>query len=152
MKAQDTPVTLFEKYRPRTWGEVLGQDKAVRELLCLRDHSPIGFAGRMYWIQGPTGTGKTTIARIMANEITGGTAIAIEEYDAQSISLERVRELHTGIRMGCLFGNGNHVLIINEAHQLNKRLITFFLNASEPLPRNLTWIPAPSCPVVLGFT
>ena len=57
--------TLFEKYRPKTFDEVLGQDKAIHkiELLLAR-----GWGGRAWWISGASGAGKTTLARIIAGQ------------------------------------------------------------------------------------
>ena len=54
---------LYEKYRPKTFAEVLGQDKIVKRLNILAQTS---LAGRAYWITGQSGTGKTTIAKIIA--------------------------------------------------------------------------------------
>ena len=58
---------LFERYRPRSWSEVIGQDKAVRALLALRDKGQL--SGRAYWLSGKSGTGKTTIARLLAADV-----------------------------------------------------------------------------------
>jgi hypothetical protein len=44
--------SLFERYRPRTWNEVVGQDKLVAKVNALR---PRGLGGRAYWIAGPSG-------------------------------------------------------------------------------------------------
>src|SRR5262249_4680832 len=57
---------LTEQYRPKTWQDVVGQDKVVNRLLALRRR---GLAGRAYWLSGPSGTGKTTIARLIAAEV-----------------------------------------------------------------------------------
>lgn len=55
---------LYEAHRPQSWDEVVGQDKAVSKLLALKER--VGLAGRAYWISGQSGTGKTTIARLIA--------------------------------------------------------------------------------------
>ena len=57
---------LYEQYRPRTFDEVVGQDKAIGKVEALRKR---GLAGRAYWISGQSGTGKTTIARLIAAEV-----------------------------------------------------------------------------------
>ena len=57
---------LCEQYRPSTWSDVIGQEKALAKLDALRRR---GLAGRSYWITGPSGTGKTTIARLISQEV-----------------------------------------------------------------------------------
>ena len=56
---------LYEQYRPTTWAEIVGQDKVIARIEHLRLR---GLAGRAYWIAGQSGTGKTTIARLLASE------------------------------------------------------------------------------------
>ena len=46
---------LFEKYRPRTWADVIGQEKIGRRIDVLRRR---GLGGRAYWITGASGTGR----------------------------------------------------------------------------------------------
>jgi DNA polymerase III gamma/tau subunit len=53
---------LTEKYRPQAWSDVVGQDKTVNRILALRER---GLAGRAFFISGQSGTGKTTIARLI---------------------------------------------------------------------------------------
>ena len=72
--------SLFERYRPRTWGEVVGQDKLIAKVNALR---PRGLGGRAWWIAGPSGAGKTTCARILAREVAAEHAIT--EMDAQVV-------------------------------------------------------------------
>ena len=69
---------LYEKYRPTSLGDVLGQDKAVQ---CLRRMVEAnGIAGRAFWISGATGVGKTTIARIIAKTIAD--PFFVDEFDS----------------------------------------------------------------------
>jgi DNA polymerase III gamma/tau subunit len=58
---------LAERYRPATWDEVVGQEKVVARLRALSARG--GLAGRAYWLSGQSGTGKTTIARLIAQEV-----------------------------------------------------------------------------------
>ena len=76
---------LHEKYRPRTWADVVGQAKAVRVLTALRDRS--GFAGRSFWISGQSGTGKTTVARLIAAEVADDWMT--DELDASDLRCRR---------------------------------------------------------------
>ena len=59
-------MNLPEEYRPCDWSEVMGQDKVIAKIDRLRKR---GLAGRGYWISGQSGTGKTTIARLIATEV-----------------------------------------------------------------------------------
>ena len=79
---------LFEDYRPGTWGEVVGQAKACRKVDVLRRR---GLGGRAFWINGQSGTGKTTIARLLAGELAD--AFNVAEIDAGDLTVARVREI-----------------------------------------------------------
>ncbi len=57
---------LFEQHRPKTLDAVLGQGKAVKTIERLLER---GIGGRALWISGASGTGKTTLARIIADHI-----------------------------------------------------------------------------------
>ena len=57
---------LYEAYRPTTWSDVVGQDKIVAKLRALMRR---GLGGRAFWISGQSGTGKTTIGRLIAAEV-----------------------------------------------------------------------------------
>jgi DNA polymerase III gamma/tau subunit len=57
--------SLYEQYRPSCWEEMAGQDKLVRGLSVLRRR---GLVGRVFWLAGDSGTGKTTVARLIAAE------------------------------------------------------------------------------------
>jgi Holliday junction resolvasome RuvABC ATP-dependent DNA helicase subunit len=65
MKQLTGPLT--ERYRPETWADVVGQEKVVGRILALAKRGTI--AGRAYWLSGQSGTGKTTIARLLAAEV-----------------------------------------------------------------------------------
>ena len=73
-------MSLHTKYRPLTFDEVLGQDGTVASL----KQAIKGKRAHSYIFTGPSGTGKTTLARILANEFAGGQATVanIEEIDA----------------------------------------------------------------------
>jgi replication-associated recombination protein RarA len=67
---------------------VLGQDKIVNRLLALRRR---GLAGRAYWLSGQSGTGKTTIARLIAAEVA--EEFCVQEVDAAGLTVAALREL-----------------------------------------------------------
>lgn len=55
--------SLYEKYRPRQWDAVVGQDSIIRRLALI--DKKFGLLGQVFWLAGPSGCGKTTIARLI---------------------------------------------------------------------------------------
>lgn len=121
-------MTLSEKYRPTSLNNVVGQGKAVKVIQRLTDNDDLG--GRAYWFAGQSGTGKTTIARIMANGFCRDWDII--ETVGRDLCPNRLKE----ISYNWMF-IGGHALIVNEAHGLNKPMIELFLNVLEDLPANV---------------
>jgi len=70
--------SLADQYRPQTWSDVIGQNKVVSQLQRLA--STRGLAGRAYWLSGSSGTGKTTIGRLIAQDVADSWAV--NEIDA----------------------------------------------------------------------
>src|SRR5947209_2164918 len=79
---------LAEQYRPRTFADVVGQEKVVSRILALRQR---GLAGRAYWLSGQSGTGKTTLARLIAAEVAD--EICIHEVDASALTVAQLKDL-----------------------------------------------------------
>src|SRR5687768_10456519 len=79
---------LTELYRPRTWADVVGQDKVVGRIIALARR---GLAGRAYWLSGQSGTGKTTLARLIAAEVADD--FCTHEVDAAALTVAQLREL-----------------------------------------------------------
>ena len=127
---------LYEAHRPGSWKDLAGQDKLVQRLSIIRRR---GLVGRVFWVTGDSGTGKTTVAKLIADEIADDYAVI--EIDAQDLGIDRVREFE---RM-CQFkpiGKGCHVLIINEAHGLSSKVVSKLQTVLEQshVQRNSTWI------------
>jgi len=128
---------LFEKYRPACFAEVVGQPKAVAALQAIEAKYG-GFGGLAFWITGPTGTGKTTLAEIVASTLADDWLI--ERFDSgndvNADALERITRC-----MGMYgSGKGGRVWIINEAHALNSRAIESFLGILERIPDHVCFI------------
>jgi len=121
---------LYETYRPGSWDQVVGQDKAVAALRRVIDR--VGAGGRAFWISGASGTGKTTLARIIARSVADPSCIveldsADQLNQAELDSMAEYMALHG-------WGKGGRAWIVNEAHGLRKPIIRQLLGLLERLP------------------
>jgi len=121
--------TLYEKHRPTSFDEVLGQEKAISKVKRLLER---GWGGRAWWISGASGTGKTTIGRIIAG--CGADNFYITEYDsADAMSVSEIDRLEQDMSY-LAPGKGGRAYIINEAHGLRKPIIRRLLGLLERIP------------------
>ncbi len=122
---------LTEQYRPQSWAEVVGQDKVVNKVKALTRR---GLAGRAYWLSGQSGTGKTTIARLIAAEVAAPDYI--REVDAAGLTVTELVEIEAEWGHSCLFGGAlqGRAFLINEAHALRKPVIRQLLVMLERIP------------------
>ena len=68
---------LYEKYRPKTLDDFIGQDKVKRQVQALTGRD--SWDRDAIWIQGPSGTGKTTLSWIIAHQVASD--LFIQELD-----------------------------------------------------------------------
>jgi len=130
---------LHETYRPKTWTDVVAQDKAIERINALR---PRGLGGRAYWLSGQSGTGKTTLAYLIARELADD--MSIDEIDASDCTPCRLKDCERLSRCRT-FGKGGRVFIINESHGLSKAAIRQLLVMLERLPEHVAWLFTTTC-------
>jgi len=127
--------TIFDKYRPSNFDEVIGQDKAVKIAKTLLSRS---WGGRAWWISGASGTGKTTIARIIAAQ--GADELYVQEFDcADQISVAALDKIESDMSYRA-FGKGGKCFIVNEAHGLRQASIRRLLGILERIPDYVVFI------------
>lgn len=129
-------LSLYRKYRPTSFKEVLGQDHIVKVLAgALKEKHP----AHAYLFVGSRGTGKTSVARILAREL-GASERDIYEMDAASnTGVDNVRQLREEA-FTLPFESPRKVYIIDEVHMLSKGAFNAFLKLLEEPPEHVVFI------------
>jgi len=128
-------MNLSERCRPKTWGEVVGQEHILATLERFRQTG--GLTGRAYWLSGPSGSGKTTIARLIAAEVA--EPILIDEIDGTSVSAAWLDGVDRMMRNRPLFGRA-YAFLVNEAHRIRQDMVTRLLVMLDPVPEIAVWV------------
>ena len=148
---------LYRTYRPLDFGHVIGQEAVVRTLRNAIEHGQVRQA---YLFAGPRGTGKTSLARILAKAmnaeggpnadfdpgspialaIANGSSLDVIEMDAASQrGIDDVREIRERAMLQPVEG-GYKVYIIDEAHQLTTQAWNALLKLIEEPPPHLVFV------------
>ena len=129
-------LALYRKYRPSKFEEILGQEHIVKVLESSIKNNKVSHA---YLFVGSRGTGKTSIARIFAQEI-GISSNDIYEIDAASNrGIEDIRTLRDGVR-ALPFDSKYKIYIIDEVHMLSKDAWGALLKTLEEPPKHVIFI------------
>jgi len=129
-------LALYRKYRPHKFEDVLGQDHIVD---VLKNAVKLGRVSHAYLFSGPRGTGKTSVARILAKEAGCSDADLIEIDAASSRGIDEIRSLREGVRFFPLQGDIK-VYIIDEVHMLTKEAFNALLKTLEEPPEHVIFI------------
>lgn len=136
---------LYRRYRPKSLSEVVGQEQITDVLANSLKNGKIGHA---YLFIGPRGTGKTSVARILAHEINKfdyeleDDYLDIIEIDAASNrGIDDIRELRQRANIAPTKGKYK-VYIIDEVHMLTKEAFNALLKTLEEPPEHVVFIMA----------
>ena len=122
---------LYEKYRPQTLDDFIGQPKMKKQLQTIMGRSE--FDRDAFWIQGPSGTGKTSLAHIIANRLVE-TDQAIIELDGDECNVAMLNDIKYSIGLYPAKGKWK-VYIVNEAHAMSRQAVQGWLTLLEKLPK-----------------
>ncbi len=160
MSAQQS---LYRRHRPQSFAQVVGQEHVVRTLSNAIERDRVHHA---YLFVGSRGTGKTSLAKILARSlncvngptlepcgecescttIAAGTSMDVIEMDAASNrSVDDIRELRD--RVGFVAASGKwKVYILDEAHMLTREAWNAFLKTLEEPPPSTVFVLATTEP------
>ncbi len=155
--------SLYRRHRPQSFAEVVGQEHIVRTLSNAVEKGRVHHA---YLFVGSRGTGKTSMAKILARSlncvhgptltpcgecepcrtIAAGTSLDVIEMDAASNrSVDDIRELRERVGFAPAAGRWK-VYILDEAHMLTKEAWNAFLKTLEEPPPNTVFVLATTEP------
>ena len=159
-------VSLYRKYRPARFEDIIGQEHVARTLVNAITHDRVSHA---YLFAGPRGTGKTSTAKILAmalncdsgqgmatptpdgtcphcEAIRRGSALDVVEMDAASNrGIDDIRELRDKVHFSPVEGRMK-VYIVDEVHMLTSEAFNALLKTLEEPPAHAVFVLATTEP------
>ena len=127
---------LYRKYRPKNFSEIVGQDHIVKLLrVSIEKKTP----AHSYLFAGPRGTGKTSLARILAKALEISEMDTYEIDAASNRGIDEVRELREGVKT-LPFNSLYKIYILDEAHMLTKEAWNALLKTLEEPPAHVIFV------------
>ena len=127
----ETSLPLITRYRPEAWDEVIGH---TTEIAVLRRAVEAATRPHAYLFTGPSGTGKTTLARIL------GTDLHADLLEIDAVSNNGVDAMRTLVEFGqhtSMVGDGTRMILLDECHALSKQAWQAILKLLEDPPAHL---------------
>ena len=127
---------LYKKHRPARLKDVIGQDDAVRQLA---DWGRRGAVPHFLLFAGPSGVGKTTVARILRTKLGCGNTDYTEVNAANARGIDMVRGIQSNLMMAPISGKCRF-WTIDECHRLTGEAQDSFLKMLEDTPDHVYFV------------
>ena len=127
-----TGTSFHTKYRPQTLDAVVGQDHVMQGIRAMIEKGN----QQAFLLEGPSGTGKTTLARIIAAEL--GCEDVTEVDAASNTGVDAMREISDRANFVSMTGGGK-AFIVDECHRLSKQAWESLLKDIEEPPAGVYW-------------
>ncbi len=121
-------------YRPQRFGDVIGQASTVRSLKSLLEGTSVPHS---FLFTGPSGVGKTTLARILAKAIKIPSRSVLEIDAATYSGIDDMRLIKSHMEVQAFGKNNKKLLILDECHSLSKQAWQSWLKIIEEPPEHL---------------